>query len=232
MIWGLLWAAGVVAFLVFFFRGRLRWLFVWVFGLVAVIASAFLQDALMERWDVGGVVEIASQVGWALLIFSVIVLVAALAAMIVYTIRYGQSDTLKGKVVTENRPLTGMSLGIPPPSGWSKRKMLGGKSEFITMESLIDGTATVGERMMAGGIVTAMISFFLIFVGVGLIAMKELLIFILFPIIPGIWLYRIVSNVGRDYQEAKKRVATRGRVEQATDSATKSRRPHQSSMRP
>jgi hypothetical protein len=226
MIWGLLWAAGVIAFLVFFFRGRLRWLFFWVLGLTAVIASAFLQDALMESRDFGGVIETASRVGWALVIISVIVLVAALAAMIVYTIRYGQSDKLKGTVVTEHRPLTSMSVGIPPPSGWSMRKMLGGKNEFITMESLIDGTATVGERMMAGGIVTAMVSFFLIFVGVGLMSMKKLLICILIPIIPGIWLYRIVSDVWQDYRKAKKRVAARGRAEPAIHSSAKSGRPH------
>lgn len=53
MIWVLLWAAAVVAFLVFFFRGHLLWLLLWVLGLVAVIASAFVQRELMALNSAG-----------------------------------------------------------------------------------------------------------------------------------------------------------------------------------
>jgi len=232
MIWGLLWAVGVVAFLVFFFRGHLRWLLIWVLGLVAVIASAFLQEAFLKGRGYGDFVEAASQVGWDILIFAVTVLVAALAAMIVYTLRHGQPDHRQGKVITENQPLTSMSLGIPPPMGWSKRKILGSKTGYITMESLIDGTATFGERMMVCGILAAMVSFFLIFVGVGLMAMKQLLIFILFPIIPGIWLYRIVREDWQQYQNAKKRVAARDHTEPATTDSKKSGELHKSKSKP
>jgi len=63
MIWVVLWAVGVVAFLVFFFRGHLPWLLLWVLGLVAVIASAFFQQALLEVEGCGDVVETASRLG-------------------------------------------------------------------------------------------------------------------------------------------------------------------------
>lgn len=230
MIWGMLWAVGVVAFLVFFFRGHLLWLLFWVLGLLAVIASAFLQQALMEYEGygdvVGHVVETASRVGWVVLIFAGTVLVADIAAMTIYTIRQGQSDHLEGKVITENRPLSAMSLRIPPPMGWSKRKMLGSKSEFITMDSLVDGTATFGERMMVVGIFTAFVSFFSIFVGAGLMLMKNLLILVLFPVIPGIWLYRFMRETLQHYQEAKRRVAARGLIEQVPASSKKSGQLH------
>lgn len=217
MIWGLLWAAGVIAFIVFFFRGHWSWFFLWVFGLVAVIASAFLQDALMKYWAYGDFVEAASGIGRAILIFAVTILVADLAAMIVYTLRYGKSDPTKGKVITENRPLSSMSVGHPPLMGRSKRKILGSKSGYVTMESLVDGAATFAERMVALGILTAMVSFFLIFVGAGLMLMKNLLILVLFPVIPGLWLYNILREVWKDYQEAKKRVASRGHTEQVSN---------------
>jgi hypothetical protein len=226
MIWVLLWAAGVIAVIVFLFRGHWSWFFLWVFGLVAVIASAFLQDPLLERPAFRDFVEAAPGIGRAISIIAAIVLVADLAAMIVYTLRYGKSDGTKGKVITENRPMTSMSLGIPPPMGWSKRKILGSKSGYVTMESLVDGTATFGERMMVFGILTAMVSFFLIFVGAGLMMMKDLVIFVLFPVIPGLWLYNIMRHVLEDYQQAKKRVAARGHAEQSTADSKHHGRPH------
>ena len=216
MIWGVLWAVGLIAFL-FFFRGHLVWLLFGALGLVAVIASALLQQALMD-YDgygrvVGTVVETASRVGWVVLVFAGTVLVLDMAAMTIYIVRRGRSDDLEGKVITENRPLSAMSLRIPPPMGWSKRKMLGSKSEFVPMESLVDGTATLGERMMVAGFFTAAIAFFSIFVGLGLMMMKDLLIFVLFPVIPGIWLYRIVRETSQGYREAKKGVVARRRGE-------------------
>jgi hypothetical protein len=69
MIWGVLWAVGVVAVLVFFFRRQLLWLLYWVLGLIAVIASALLQQALVDDAGygvvVGNLVETASRVGIA-----------------------------------------------------------------------------------------------------------------------------------------------------------------------
>jgi hypothetical protein len=224
MIWVLLWAAAVIAFLVFIFRGHFGWFLLWVLGLVALIASAFLQDALMRYRGFGDFVETASRVGWAVLITAVTVLIADLAAMIVYTLRHGQSDHLKGKVITENRPLGSLTLGYPPLMGRSKRKMLGGKSGYVTMDSLVDGTATFAERMMVAGILTLMVSFFLIFVGVGLMLMKNLLIMALFPIIPGLWLYRIARYDWQEYRNAKKSVAALGRSEQAADNSKTSGR--------
>lgn len=90
MIWVLLWALGVVALLVFFFRGYIRWFFLWLVTLVVVIAGAFLGHALMERPGYRHFVEAATRMGWHILIVAVTVLVA---------------DHLKGKVATENRPL-------------------------------------------------------------------------------------------------------------------------------
>jgi hypothetical protein len=54
---------------------------------------------------------------------------------------------------------------------------------------------------------TSLISFFLIFVGAGLMLMKNSPMSILFPIAPGVVLYNFTHFVWHDYQKAKKRVA-------------------------
>jgi len=212
MLWVVLWAVAVVAFVVFFFWGHMRWFLLWVLGLVGVIASAFLQQALMDHGGYRHFVEAASRIGWGILFLAVTVLVADIAAMIIYTIRHGQSGNVKDKVITEDRPLSSVSLRYPPLKGWSKRKMLGSKSGFITDDSLVDGTATFGELMMVLGIVTLFISFFLIWVGAGLILMKDLLILVLIPVLPGLFVYYNMRDAWKDYQEAKMRVAARHRV--------------------
>ena len=91
----------------------------------------------------------------------------------------------------------------------SKRKRLGSTSDFITDDSLVDGTATFGQRMMVLGIITLFISLFLIFVGTGLMVMKDNPLAILFLIIPGIWLFNFAREAWQGHQEAKKRVAAR-----------------------
>lgn len=182
----------------------LLWVVLWIVGLVSFIAIAVVSHRLLDLAGYRAFVEAASQVGWRIALAAVIVLVADLAAMITYTIRFGQPDNLKGKVITEDRPLN-VSLSNPPLMGRSKVKMLGSRSGFVTMESLVDGTATFGERMMVLGIITLFISFFFIFVGGGLMLMKGLPILVLIPILPGLFVYFNLRAAWRDYQEAKRK---------------------------
>jgi hypothetical protein len=187
-----------------------RWILLWVLSLVAIAVAGFLNTLLTDLTTYRNFVEAASPVGARIGVVAAIVLVADIAAMVIYTLRQGKSDDLKGKVVTENRPMTAMSLGRPPMMGRSKRKILFTKSEVVSMESLLDGSATFGERMMVLGIITAFISFFSVFLGVGLMLMKNLVISVLFPIGPGILVYNFARDAWHDYREAKKQVAARG----------------------
>jgi hypothetical protein len=192
----------------------MMWL-LWVSALVAVIASAFVQQAFEAHRGYVDAVEGASRLGWAVLISAVAVLLADLAVMIVYVIRRGKPDSPRGKAVTEHRPLSGISLRTPPLMGRSTRQTIRSKSAFVTMESLVDGTATFPERMMVVGIVLLCVSFVFIFVGVGLLLMRRLLIFVLFPVIPGLWLYGMLRDVRQDFQAARRRVAARSHAERA-----------------
>ncbi len=204
MGWVVLWALGVVAFLVFFVRRGGRLFAFWVLALAVLIAGAFLQQALSASRGYGRAVEVAAEVGWAILILAVTVLVADLAAMTIYTLRHGSPDRREGKVVTVPQVL-GASPSAWSPTGVSKVKMLRARHAGISMESLVQGTATRGERMMALGIITAFVAFFLVFVGTGLMLAKGFLVAILLPTVPGLWLYYNLQEMWRDYHAAKKR---------------------------
>ena len=215
MTWVLLWATLLIAFLVFFFRRAPRMFLIWVLGLAAIIAAALLQYAFLDG-SPGYVrlVEGAARLGRGIVIVAALVLVADLAFLAIYAIRNWRTDDMQGTVVTENRALNISLNGLPlAGAGRSKLKILYSKSGFVTMDSLLDGTATRGERWMALGIVTLYASFFLVFVGAGLIMMKQLAIFVLFPIIPGLFVYKsFFGPVWKAYRESRRRIASRRRT--------------------
>ncbi|PYM92428.1 MAG: hypothetical protein DME04_15410 [Candidatus Rokuibacteriota bacterium] len=202
MAWVALWALAVVAFLVFFFRRAGRLFVFWVLTLVVLVAGALLQQAISASPGYGRAVEIAAAVGWAILILAVTVLVTDLIAMTIYTLRRGSPDRREGKVVTVPQVL-GAWPSAPSPTGASKVKMLRARHAYISMESLVRGTATRGERMMVLGIVTALVAFFLVFVGTGLVLAKELLVAALLPTVPGLWLYGNLREMWRGYHAVK-----------------------------
>ena len=209
MIWGILWALVVIAFLVFIFRRAGRLFLAWVLGLAAVIGVAFLQNALERSSSYGRFVDAASRVGRGILIVSVIVLVADLVAMTLYTIRHGKTDAKQGMVVREGSMLGASPDGQARP-GASKLKILYSRSDSVSMESLLDGTATSGERLVALGIAVLFASFFLVFVGVGLILSRRLILGLLFPILPGFFVFdRFFRPAWRDYRKARERIASR-----------------------
>jgi len=211
MIWVVLWALGVIGFLAFVFRGHLRWFVAWVLGLVALVASAFLQAALAEHRRYRELVEAASRVGWVILLAAVTVLLADIAIIAVYTVRQGRSAHRRGTVVTEQRPF--MTLGSR--LGRSRLRVLYGKRGRITAESLVDGTATFGERVMVLGMATAFVSFLFVWVGSGLILMKGLAICVLIPILPGVFVYNALRTGWKDFRKAKRRLAAREPVRAA-----------------
>lgn len=56
--------------------------------------------------------------------------------------------------------------------------------------------------------------------------MRDLVILVLIPIIPGIFLYNFARDAWQDHQEAKKRVAARRRGEQVDAPSEESHKPH------
>jgi hypothetical protein len=167
--------------------------------IAAAIATGFLQQALQANAEYSAFVVAAARAGWVILIGAIVIFVADLGAMVVYAIRHGHADVESGTVVTGG-PMASLD---PRLMGRSKRKILGSRSGFASMESLVSGTATFGERMLVLGICIALASFFLIFLGAGLMLMPKLVILALLPTVPGFLLCEGARSAWKDYREAK-----------------------------
>jgi threonine/homoserine/homoserine lactone efflux protein len=151
-----------------------------------------------------------SPIGLRILIAAGVILILDLVAMVVYVFRNGERDEPEKGVTTVHQPMTPVLLNGPGLTrGISKRKKLAGASGLITDESLVDGTATLGQRMMVGGICIFFVSFFLVFLGIGLVSLKDNPLAVFFPIVPGIFLFNFARDAWRDHQKAKAAVAAK-----------------------
>ena len=178
---------------------------------IAVVVALIVNACCIDFFRSAGyraVVSTAGRAGRWILVVSAIVLVGEMTAMSVYTIRRGQKRGQKkddeGRTVTEDRA-PNWSLGTRLPIGRTKQKLLVSRREGIRMKSLVDGTATTAERLVALGIGAAFTSFFLVFVGVSLILLEQSPIGLLFLTIPSVFFFRFVKNASRDYRRARAR---------------------------
>ena len=187
-----LWALGVVAVLWVIFRGLfpkhpLRAILLWVFGLIGLVASILVQGAFVSQ-GYGAFLPTLAAAGPPIAIGAAIVLALDLAMLVTYTLCYGRHDIPKG-TVTKDGPMT---MGLGPAFGRSKKKILVSRHEDISMESLLGGTATPGERMMAIGICVLYVAFPAIFVGGGLTMIdSSVLLGALFALAPAVWAYQV-----------------------------------------
>jgi hypothetical protein len=155
-------------------------------------------------------VAAASPMGQRIFFVSGGILVSVVVAMVIYVIRNGERDEPEEGVVTVDRPMSPVFFkGIGVSKGTSKRKVLASKSGFISDESLVDGTATFGQRMMVLGTIVLFACFFLLFVGAGLMGMESNPLAILLPIVPGVFVFNFARDAWRDHQTAKQAFAAK-----------------------
>jgi len=103
-------------------------------------------------------------------------LAANLVAMIIVVVRTGKVDEDEGCVVKEQGALTGnpqLATGgnanvLGAGMNVVKEKILVDRSEFISDESLVDGTATKSQRLLVHCIQLFFFLFWLLFVFIGL----------------------------------------------------------------
>lgn len=138
--------------------------------------------------------DTVSHIGSRVLVAAITVLVLDLAAMITYTIRNGskekeanQSVGPKDSVLLDNPRRRSGTEQIVARKYRSKTKILGQASGFITDDSLIDGTATFGQRMMVRGIRLWFACLWLIMVSAGMSAVSRNILGIWLIVGPTVW---------------------------------------------
>jgi hypothetical protein len=150
-----------------------------------------------------------AKIGWVLLILDLTIFAGAMISLIVYVVRRGKSNEEEGKVITTSDVIGSVD---PTIRGFSKEKVLVSRSKFVSMESLVNGTASKQDVRFAIAITVALISFSLIFACVALINLPSqgpgVLLFMVVPIGMG---WSMWKSMYKDYREAKKKGKLDGR---------------------
>jgi len=143
-----------------------------------------------------------AKIGWLFLVVDLAIFVGVMIALIVYTLRRGKSDEDEGRVITTSSLPGNLD---PTIRGVSKEKVFVSRSKFVSMQSLVNGTATKQERAFAIGITVALISFSLIFPCAALISLPSagpgILVFMLVPVA---FAWSMWKTMYKDYREAAK----------------------------
>jgi hypothetical protein len=186
----------------------LRGLGWWRASLLAVLAAAvvigsfFLQYALSDVRGYADFVAALARVGRVILIVSIVTLVVDIAALTVYTIWHGKPDGWRGDVDDTRRGAFFQGPGAPLMTKHSKIKSLYSAGNYVQVKSLVDGTATKGERMLFIGIFVALTAFCFVFVGLSLMVVGHLLLAVILPVGASHLLYKNVHIAVRQYNAA------------------------------
>jgi len=143
-------------------------------------------------------------------------LAANLVALMIVVVRRGKIDNDVGCVLNEQGPLTGNALNeigrgvyVLGSGGKyvAKEKILVSRSEFISDESLVDGTATKSERLMVQGIRLFFVLFWLLFVFIGLSLLpSEPVAGVIFVIGPTIFFAKAALMMRKGRQDALRKL--------------------------
>ncbi len=129
--------------------------------------------------------------------------VADFAAIILLVVRTGKVDQDEGRVATTGGG--GNLLGA-----WGKEKILVHRSEFISGESLVDGTATKSQRLLVHCFWLAFFLFWLLFVFIGLSLLPAQPIRgAFFVIVPSIGFFRAAVGMHKGHTDALRKLQAR-----------------------
>ena len=129
----------------------------------------------------------------------------------IYTLCRGRTDAEEGKTITVDQPMSPMRLrGFGIGRKWSRQNVLvSRRSDHISIESLVDGTATLAERFVVFGINVFIVCFVLLFYGFGLLFLDESPLVIFLPLFVSVWAFNLFKDVYNDYRQARKNIAAR-----------------------
>jgi len=156
-----------------------------------------------------------AKVGWVLLIIDLTIFAGVMVSLIVYTLRRGKSGEEEGQVITTSSVPGNLD---PTIRGLSKEKVLLSRSKYVSMKSLVNGTATKQDWAFAIGIMVALISFSLIFACVALINLpSEGPGILFFMVVPVVFAWCMWQTMYKDYRKATKMKQHRRRQSNVTD---------------
>jgi len=127
-------------------------------------------------------------------------------ALVIYAFRTGEPGS--PDVVPTVEPFRPYSptgrRGIRASKGVRKLKVVASRETYVSMEALLSGTATGAQ--WAIGIQVCLVSFWLIFVGIGLIYAPSTNGWsLLFPAVISLWYFGILKTVWDDVAAAQRR---------------------------
>ena len=124
------------------------------------------------------------------------------AAIILLVVRTGKVEPDEGRVATTG----GGNLLV----AWGKEKILVHRSEFISGESLVDGTATKSQRLLVHCFWLAFFLFWLLFVFIGLSLLPAQPIRgAFFVIVPSIGFFRAAVGMHKGHTDALRKLQAR-----------------------
>jgi hypothetical protein len=131
-------------------------------------------------------------------------------ALVIYAIRHGASDGEVGKTETVGRPMSPVWLkGFGTWRGRSRRRILASHSASLSYESLADGTATPTDRLVVVGIKTFIVSFALMWVGLGMWKLEDKPWVLLMAIAVCVWGFNVLRSGHKGQLAADEKVAAR-----------------------
>jgi hypothetical protein len=141
---------------------------------------------------------------------AVSVFVLTMMALVIYVLRKGEpSGTDVAPTIQPFGPYSPTGRrAITAYKGVRKLRVLASRETYVSMETLLSGTATRAQWALFTGIQVCLASFWLIFVGIGLLWAPSTEGWSLFlPAVSSLWFLGILKTVWDDVVAARKKLA-------------------------
>lgn len=146
-----------------------------------------------------------------ILVVAVGIFVMTMIALLIYALRKGEAG---GTDVAPNiQPFGPYSpagrRGIIVYKGVRKLKMVASRETYVSIETLLSGTATPTQWALFTGIQIALVCFWLMFVGIGLLyAPATTALSVVFLVVPSLWYFGVLKTLWDDMVAARRKLTS------------------------
>jgi hypothetical protein len=159
------------------------------------------------------IADVGARIGPFIFGIALALMVAIFVALAVMLAHSRAPDADGGHVVSDDKPYQQPTYftGVGKMVFRTKRKILFSRTGFVSVESIVNGTATTQERLIVLGITAAFFCMSLVMIGVGLMFMKNDPSALLAPVFGIAFFGYYVRLVWRDFRRVKEKLANRTR---------------------